>query len=264
MSSTLNRFWQSQNAQDKYHAQLNAMRKTIEDAKKSVEDLTDDIYDLNNTLSEKQNDLANLHFFQSVARKYGDTSRERDIQVDIDKTNKEIADAQKSIQVKTQEIATTRAGMYALQGYTEAAINNRAALQALQASMIEMINAYAASGASTEQLTAYTAQLKQEFITQATQMGFNQTEVAYLAGAFDNLTYTINSTPRVVEVDVSDNGTAAATGDRIRNMSSNGGYGYSAPVTAYADTGRANKQMSELAKDRTANVYVKEIGRAHV
>ena len=42
-------------------------------------------------------------------------------------------------------------------------------------------------------------------------------------------------------------------------MSSNGGYGYSAPVTAYADTGRANKQMSELAKDRTANVYVKVI-----
>lgn len=256
MNQALNKFWQNQDAQDKYHAQLNSMRKTIEDAKKSIEDLTDDIWDLNNTLSEKENDLANQRYFQSVAKKYGDTSRVRDIQVDIDKTTKDISDTQKSIAEKTKEIAKTREGMYALQGYTEAAINNRAALKALQATMVEMINAYAASGASTEQLTAYAAQLKQEFIAQATQMGFNQDEVAALAGAFDNLTTTINAVPRVVEVDVSDNGTAAATGDRIRSMASNGGVGYSAPVTADADTYRAGKQLSKLTEDGYKTIYV--------
>ena len=108
MNNALNRFWQNQDAQDKYHAQLNTMRKTIEDAKKSIEDLTNDIWDLNNTLSEKQNDLANQRYFQSIARKYGDTSRVRDIQVDIDKTTKEISDTQKSITEKTKEIAWTR------------------------------------------------------------------------------------------------------------------------------------------------------------
>ena len=256
MNQALNRFWQNQDAQDKYHAQLNTMRKTIEDAKKSIEDLTNDIWDLNNTLSEKENDLANQKYFQSVAKKYGDTSRVRDIQVDIDKTTKDISDTQKSIAEKTKEINKTKEGMYALQGYTEAAINNRAALKALQATMIDMINAYAASGASTEQLTAYAAQLKQEFIAQATQMGFNQDEVTALSGAFDHLTYTINTTPRVVEVDVSDNGTAAATGDRIRNMASNGGAGYSAPVTADADTYRAGKQLSKLTEDGYKTIYV--------
>ena len=256
MNNALNRFWQNQDAQDKYHAQLNTMRKTIEDAKKSIEDLTNDIWDLNNTLSEKQNDLANQKYFQSIARKYGDTSRVRDIQVDIDKTTKEISDTQKSITEKTKEIAKTREGMYALQGYTEAAINNRAALKALQATMIDMINAYAASGASTEQLTAYAAQLKQEFIAQATQMGFNQGEVTTLSGAFDNLTRTIQAVPRVVDVDVSDDGTSDRTGSRIRSMASNGGAGYSAPVTAEADTWRAGKQLSDLARDRTANVFV--------
>ena len=256
MNQALNRFWQNQDAQDKYHAQLNTMRKTIEDAKKSIEDLTNDIWDLNNTLSEKQNDLANQKYFQSVARKYGDTSRVRDIQVDIDKTTKEISDTQKSITEKTKEIAKTREGMYALQGYTEAAINNRAALKALQATMVEMINAYAASGASTEQLTAYAAQLKQEFIAQATQMGFNQDEVAALAGAFDNLTTTINTVPRVVEVDVSDNGTAAATGDRIRNMASNGGAGYSAPVTANAEIYKARTDLADLTRDATKKIRV--------
>lgn len=256
MNQALNRFWQNQDAQDKYHAQLNTIRKTIEDAKKSIEDLTNDIWDLNNTLSEKQNDLANQKYFQSVAKKYGDTSRVRDIQVDIDKTTKDISDTQKSIAEKTKEITKTREGMYALQGYTEAAINNRAALKALQATMVDMINAYAASGASTEQLTAYAAQLKQEFIAQATQMGFNQNEVAALSGAFDHLTYTINATPRVVEVDVSDNGTAAATGDRIRSMASNGGAGYSAPVTADADTYRAGKQLSKLTEDGYKTIYV--------
>ena len=256
MNQALNRFWQNQDAQDKYHAQLNTMRKTIEDAKKSIEDLTNDIWDLNNTLSEKQNDLANQKYFQSVARKYGDTSRVRDIQVDIDKTTKEISDTQKSITEKTKEIAKTREGMYALQGYTEAAINNRAALKALQAAMIEMINAYAASGASTEQLTAYAAQLKQEFIAQATQMGFNQGEVTTLSGAFDNLTRTIQAVPRVVDVDVSDNGTSDRTGAGISRMASNGGAGYSAPVTANANTELAAKQIGYLTKDRYMNVYV--------
>lgn len=256
MTSALDKFWKNQDAQDKYHAQINSMRKTIEDAKKSIEDLGNEIWDLNNTLAEKQNDLANQKYFQSVARKYGDNSRVRDIQVDIDKTTKEIADTQKSIAEKTKEINKTKEGMYALQGYTEAAINNRAALKALQATMIEMINAYAASGASTEQLTAYTAQLKQEFITQATQMGFNQNEVTTLSGAFDNLTRTIQAVPRVVDVDVSDDGTSDRTGSRIRSMASNGGAGYSAPVTAEADTWRAGKQLSDLARDRTTNVFV--------
>lgn len=259
MNNALNRFWQNQDAQDKYHAQLNTMRKTIEDAKKSIEDLTNDIWDLNNTLSEKQNDLANQKYFQSIARKYGDTSRVRDIQVDIDKTTKEISDTQKSITEKTKEIAKTREGMYALQGYTEAAINNRAALKALQATMIDMINAYAASGASTEQLTAYAAQLKQEFIAQATQMGFNQNEVSTLSGAFDNLTRTIQAVPRVVDVDVSDNGTSDRTGAGISRMASNGGAGYSAPVTANANTELAAKQIGYLTKDRYMNVYVQAV-----
>lgn len=259
MNQALNRFWQNQDAQDKYHAQLNSMRKTIEDAKKSIEDLTNDIWDLNNTLSEKQNDLANQKYFQSIARKYGDTSRVRDIQVDIDKTTKEISDTQKSITEKTKEITKTREGMYALQGYTEAAINNRAALKALQATMIDMINAYAASGASTEQLTAYAAQLKQEFIAQATQMGFNQNEVTTLSGAFDNLTRTIQAVPRVVDVDVSDNGTSDRTGAGISRMASNGGAGYSAPVTANANTELAAKQIGYLTKDRYMNVYVQAV-----
>ena len=259
MNQALNKFWQNQDAQDKYHAQLNSMRKTIEDANKSIKDLTDDIWDLNNTLSEKENDLANQRYFQSVAKKYGDTSRERDIQVDIDKTTKEISDTKNSIADKEKEIAKTKEGMYALQGYTEAAINNRAALKALQSTMIDMINAYAASGASTEQLTAYAAQLKQEFIAQATQMGFNQGEVTTLSGAFDHLTQTIQAVPRVVDVDVSDNGTSDRTGAGISRMASNGGAGYTAPVTAEADTYRAGKQLSDFTRDRYMTVYVQAV-----
>ncbi len=262
MNQALTKFWQNQDAKDKYHAQLNSMRKTIEDANKSIKDLTDDIWDLNNTLSEKENDLANQRYFQSVAKKYGDTSRQRDIQVDIDKTTKEISDTKNSIADKEKEIAKTKEGMYALQGYTEAAINNRAALKALQSTMIDMINAYAASGASTEQLTAYAAQLKQEFIAQATQMGFNQGEVATLSGAFDHLTQTIQAVPRVVDVDVSDNGTSDRTGAGISRMASNGGAGYSAPVTAQADTWRAGKQLSALTEDRYVTIRARVVSGA--
>lgn len=249
MKESMEKWWKSRSAKDNYHSQLNTMRKKIEDARKTIADAKKSIEDLNTTLSEQQQELRDAKYFNEIAKKYGDKERIQSTQTDIDKANKNINDTKSQIADKEKEIAEAQKGMFALQGYTQAAIENRAALKQLQSTMMEMIEAYAATGASNEQVAAYARQLKEEFINQAVQMGFNRGEVTELAGGFDSLASTIQSVPRSVEENVTDNGTAAATQQAIEDVA-NGDYGPAEIPTeldepSAAATGGALDDMAE-------------------
>ena len=249
MKESMEKWWKSRSAKDNYHSQLNTMRKKIEDARKTIADAKKSIEDLNTTLSEQQQELRDAKYFNEIAKKYGDKERIQSTQTDIDKANKNINDTRSQIADKEKEIAEAQKGMFALKGYTQAAIENRAALKQLQSTMMEMIEAYAATGASNEQVAAYARQLKEEFINQAVQMGFNRGEVTELAGGFDSLASTIQSVPRSVEESVTDNGTAAATQQAIEDVA-NGDYGPAEIPTeldepSAAETGGALDDMAE-------------------
>ena len=249
MKESMEKWWKSRSAKDNYHSQLNTMRKKIEDARKTIADAKKSIEDLNTTLSEQQQELRDAKYFNEIAKKYGDKERIQSTQTDIDKANKNINDTRSQIADKEKEIAEAQKGMFALKGYTQAAIENRAALKQLQSTMMEMIEAYAATGASNEQVAAYARQLKEEFINQAVQMGFNRGEVTELAGGFDSLATTIQNVPRSVEESVSDNGTAAATQQAIEDVA-NGDYGPAEIPTeldepSAAETGGALDDMAE-------------------
>lgn len=249
MKESMDKWWKSRSAKDNYHAQLNTMRKKIEDARKTIADARKSIEDLNTTLSEQQQQLRDATYFNEIAKKYGDKERIKSTQTDIDKANKSINDTKSQIADKEKEIAEAQKGMFALQGYTQAAIENRAALKQLQSTMMEMIEAYAATGASNEQVAAYARQLKEEFINQAVQMGFNRGEVTELAGGFDSLASTIQNVPRNVEENVTDGGTAAATQQAIEDVA-NGDYGPAEIPTeldepSAAETGGALDDMAE-------------------
>ena len=249
MKESMEKWWKSRSAKDNYHSQLNTMRKKIEDARKTIADAKKSIEDLNTTLSEQQQELRDAKYFNEIAKKYGDKERIQSTQTDIDKANKSINDTKSQIADKEKEIAEAQKGMFALQGYTQAAIENRAALKQLQSTMMEMIEAYAATGASNEQVAAYARQLKEEFINQAVQMGFNRGEVTELAGGFDSLATTIQNVPRSVEESVTDNGTAAATQQAIEDVA-NGDYGPAEIPTeldepSAAETGGALDDMAE-------------------
>lgn len=249
MKESMEKWWKSRSAKDNYHSQLNTMRKKIEDARKTIADAKKSIEDLNTTLSEQQQELRDAKYFNEIAKKYGDKERIQSTQTDIDKANKNINDTKSQIADKEKEIAEAQKGMFALRGYTQAAIENRAALKQLQSTMMEMIEAYAATGASNEQVAAYARQLKEEFINQAVQMGFNRGEVTELAGGFDSLASTIQNVPRSVEESVTDNGTAAATQQAIEDVA-NGDYGPAEIPTeldepSAAETGGALDDMAE-------------------
>lgn len=222
LDKALSTWWRSTTAQDNYRKGLNSLKKDVEGTTKKITDLRKENEKLASDMRKNQQELHDAEFFHAVAVKYGDSERAQSTQVDIDEAKQKINEGQTKIADNDKEIATLQAGQFALKGYTEAAIANREALRSLQSQMIGLIEAYAAAGHSTQEIEAYTQSLKQQFIDQVTQLGFNQGEVTELAGAFDSLTSTIGQVPREVKEHVTDNGTVGSTQDAIDSLHSNG------------------------------------------
>ena len=211
LDKALQSWWRSTTAQDNYHKGLNSLRKDVENTTSKIKNLRKENEKLASDMRRAQQELHDAEFFHAVAVKYGDEERMQSTQTDIDEAKQKINEGQSKIADNDKEITTLQAGQFALKGYTEAAIANREALKSLQSQMIGLIEAYAAAGHSTQEIEAYTQSLKQQFISQVTQLGYNQGEVTELAGAFDSLTGTIGQVPRDVRENVTDNGTVGAT-----------------------------------------------------
>ena len=211
LDKALQSWWRSTTAQDNYHKGLNSLRKDVENTTSKIKNLRKENEKLASDMRRAQQELHDAEFFHAVAVKYGDEERMQSTQTDIDEAKQKINESQTKIGENSQEISVLQAGQFALKGYTEAAIANREALRSLQSQMVGLIEAYAAAGHSTQEIEAYTQSLKQQFISQVTQLGYNQGEVTELAGAFDSLTGTIGSVPRDVRENVTDSGTVGAT-----------------------------------------------------
>ena len=211
LDKALQSWWRSTTAQDNYHKGLNSLRKDVENTTSKIKNLRKENEKLASDMRRAQQELHDAEFFHAVAVKYGDEERMQSTQTDIDEAKQKINEGQSKIADNDKEISTLQAGQFALKGYTEAAIANREALRSLQSQMIGLIEAYAAAGHSTQEIEAYTQSLKQQFISQVTQLGYNQGEVTELAGAFDSLTGTIGQVPRDVRENVTDSGTVGAT-----------------------------------------------------
>lgn len=211
LDKALQSWWRSTTAQDNYHKGLNSLRKDVENTTSKIKNLRKENEKLASDMRRAQQELHDAEFFHAVAVKYGDEERMQSTQTDIDEAKQKINESQTKIGENDKEISVLQAGQFALKGYTEAAIANREALKSLQSQMIGLIEAYAAAGHSTQEIEAYTQSLKQQFISQVTQLGYNQGEVTELAGAFDSLTGTIGQVPRDVRENVTDNGTVGAT-----------------------------------------------------
>lgn len=241
LDKALSSWWRSTTAADNYHKSLINLRKNVEATTKKIADLRNENQKLYTDLLKNEQELHDAQFFNAIATKYGDVERMQSTNVDIQTAKTAIADKKRQIAENEREAAQLQQNQFALTGYTEAAIENRAALRGLQEQMVEMINAYAATGASTQEIEAYTNSLKQEFINQATQLGFNRNEVNYLAGAFDSLRTTIGTVPRDVDVNATDNGSISRLQDAI-----NGIHGSSPAITPYLDTSQVDRQLRLL------------------
>ncbi|MGO2150804.1 MAG: phage tail tape measure protein [Microbacterium gubbeenense] len=140
-------------------------------------------------------DRSNLEYWLSVAEKYGDEKRAAQIRQEIADKNREIAETEKKM---AEEKAK---GDRSTEGNTKAARENRSALLDLVGQYQEYITELANSGMSQEELARKTEELRQDFIRQATQMGFSREEVGRFALSFDDIRTAIDKVPRKVTIE---------------------------------------------------------------
>jgi TP901 family phage tail tape measure protein len=194
------------------------------------------VEEINQKIRETQSDINSLtadkklkEYFLGVANAYGDTLRAQQLQADITaidsniagkildqaEANADLADEAKAVvklqaelvkkekelvQKNKELVAAQDANTRSLTGNSEAAANNRRALEGIIQANQDLLIGYAASGMSQAQLAIESDKLKQQFIQQAAQLGFNQTEVQKYTDKFDGLKKIIETVPRNVTV----------------------------------------------------------------
>ena len=181
---------------DKVTSSFAKIAKSTADARQEISDLSADIGSL-------QADKSLQEYFLSVANAYGDVLSAQKIKADIAKIDADLAKKQTDL-AKAQAAASTE-----LVGNSDAAIANRSEILNLVKSYQDHLKALAASGIKQDELRAKSEQLKQDFISQATQLGFNASQLGIYAVAFDDVKAAIDTVPRNLTVDF--NGSEALT-----------------------------------------------------
>jgi TP901 family phage tail tape measure protein len=146
------------------------------------------------TMQSLSSDKAINEYWLRVAQNYGDTLRVGVLQSAIAKNNSDLA-ANSSSLTDAQAASSKE-----LNGNSDAAVANRAQILGLVKNYQSYIDALASSGMSQSDLATKTTQLKQDFISQATQLGYNKTELGQYASAFDDVSTAIAKIPRNINV----------------------------------------------------------------
>lgn len=169
-----------------------SIREAADAAAKKIRDLKNDIRSLSSDISIQE-------YFLSIAIEYGDTKRAEAIEAELAKKRAELADKTAELQ-KEQDAASK-----SLVGNSKGAIENRKQIQSLVQQYQAHIGALAASGMSQDQLAQATARLREDFIRQATQLGYNRAELELYAKAFDDVATAIRLVPRNITVKANTN-----------------------------------------------------------
>lgn len=179
--------YDSQSTLDAINSQFQEMRDAAKETSRNIQQLQADLGLLNADLNTQQ-------YFLSIATKYGDEKRAQALRAQIAKTQADIADKTADLTAEQQKNNRT------LTGNTQAARTNRSTVLGLVQEYQGHVAALAASGLSTEELQRRTAQLEQDFIAQATQLGFNRAELGLYTAAFRDVRVAIDNVPRDITV----------------------------------------------------------------
>lgn len=173
---------------------LDAIAKSFNSIRQSISDTRDEIDGLNADTQKLNADRALQEYFLSVAVAYGDSIKAQEIRANIAKIDSDLVAKNKQLQ-KAQDKSNKT-----LVGSSDAAIANRAEITGLVSDYQSYIQALAATGADQATLQDKASQLKAEFIAQATQLGYNATELDQYSAAFDDVSTAINNVPRNITV----------------------------------------------------------------
>lgn len=202
---------------DAVSSTLISLREAAEDSAKAIRDLRTEIQSMRADLQSLQSDISIQEYFLSIALEYGDSERAAAIEAELAKLRADLAKKTNDLSDKQKELRTEQeASNKTLTGSSKAAIENRKTIEGLVQQYQSHIEALASSGLSQEELAKATASLRADFIRQATQLGFNRSELNRYAAAFDDVSVAIAKVPRNVTVEVRGKNAALAALEEIR------------------------------------------------
>jgi len=172
---------------DKITSTFLGMQEALEESARSIQKLKAEIQGL-------QSDIQIQEYFLGIALEYGDSKRAEAIQANLAKLQADLAD--KTAALSKEEDKNSKS----LVGNSKAALENREEMQGLVKQYQDHITALASSGMSQADLARRTAELKEQFIQQATQLGFSRAELEKYAAVFDDVRVAIAQIPRNITV----------------------------------------------------------------
>ena len=214
---------------------MDAITSSIQAIRKASEDAAKKIRDLKNDIAGMSSDIKIQEYFLSIAVEYGDTKRAEAIEANLAKLRADLADKTTELQEQQDKASMS------LVGNSEAAIDNRKTIQDLVQNYQSHIQALAASGMEQDELAVKTEQLRQDFIKQATQLGFSRAEVDKYAVAFDDVATAIKHVPRNITVAFNPNPALLALNEFMAKARKSIGSGLNVPVSTSADVGGAQR-----------------------
>jgi TP901 family phage tail tape measure protein len=203
---------------------LDKITKSFSDLAKATADARQEIAELNADIQTLQADQALQEYFLTVAEAYGDTLKAQEIRANLAKIDADLTKKTKALEKAQDKTNKT------LVGSSDAAVENRKDILNLVKGYQEHVKALAASGLKEDELRAKAAQLKAEFIAQATQLGYNSEELGIYAAAFDDVTAAINAVPRDLTVDFNGDPALTAIDEFVAKAKQRLGGGGSFPV----------------------------------
>lgn len=214
-----------QNAKDATVSLTRTMEDRFADAAKAIRDAQQQVRNLRSDLQTLAADRNIKEYQLSVAVEYGDDLRAAALRAELAENSEQAAEKTNALQ--DAQVGVKRAqddASRSLEGNSNAAIRNRSDVQQLIDSYYNQISALANSGLSTDELQRRTAALRDEFVKQLTQMGFNRAEIGKYTKSFDDLATIIRNVPRNVTVGANTNPAIQALNEfmaRARNSSAN-------------------------------------------
>lgn len=211
-----------------------AIREATEESSRNIQKLKADIQGL-------QSDLSIQKYFLGIAIEYGDSARAEAIQANIAKLQADLTD--KTAELSEEQTKNSKT----LTGNSKAALANRKQVEDLVKQYQDHITALASSGLSQAELGRRTAELKEQFIQQATQLGYSRNEVLRYAAAFDDMAIAIARVPRNITVTANTNPALQALNEFVAKARSSIGSGLNVPVSSSFNDEGVKKQARAAA-----------------
>lgn len=236
----------SQSTLDSITSSFNSMRDAADATRRNIQSLNAEIGTLNSDINIQTQ-------FLSVAQQYGDATRAQAIQAKLAELEDERA---KKLQDLTDEQGKNNK---TLVGNSKAAIENRNTITGLVQQYQAHIQALANSGLSTDELQRRTALLEQDFITQATQLGYNRNELGLYTQAFYDVKVAIDNVPRNITVTADTDPAIQALNEFVAKAAQAATDAGTAYGTNY---GEATKSATEAAAANWTNPFEAKLAKA--